>query len=318
MRRRRTPAGAAFSLVELLVVVAIIGVLIGLLLPAVQKVREAAARTQCQNNLKQIGLAFHSHYDALGVLPDGGRNGYHLVNGVPVPGIPGCDDDPTREWAPCALKATREEWSWPYQILPYIEQDTLYRLPATKANNTTIARTPIKAYHCPSRRPARLYGNEAKGDYAGNAGTDGLGTNGVVMVKFRGPLRLAGVTDGLSSTVMAGEKRLKWEQFGRSYDDNEPFTHPGWDSEIERRAVRDADRPAGDRGPSRDVFDSVGSHGPWADPFAGLQQFGAAHPTSCNLVMCDGSVRAMKYNPDPETFRRLTVRNDGRPVPADY
>ncbi|MFO0850451.1 MAG: DUF1559 domain-containing protein [Gemmataceae bacterium] len=305
------------TLVELLVVIAVIAVLVGLMLPAVQKVREAAARTQCQNNLKQIGLAFHSYHDSRKRLPDGGRNGFHVVNGVPVPGTPGCDNDPTRDTAPCNLNATREEWSWPYQILPYLEQESLTRLPPTAANNALIGRTPVKAYYCPSRRPAQLYGNEAKGDYAGNAGTDSLGTNGVVMVKFRGPLRLDGVTDGTSNTVMAGEKRLKLDKLGVSYDDNEPFTHPGWDSEVQRRAVWDEDRPLGDRGPSRDIR-TTPEVCRWPDPDSGLDQFGSSHPAGCNVVMCDGSVRNIRFNPDPETVRRLCVRNDGQSLNGNY
>src|SRR4051812_11594507 len=99
MKRQRY----GFTLIELLVVIAIIAILIGLLLPAVQKVREAAARTQCQNNLKQLGLALHNHHDAKGVFPPGQ---YNYI---------GSDS------------TTFNRGSWMQDILPYMEQDALFR-----------------------------------------------------------------------------------------------------------------------------------------------------------------------------------------------
>src|SRR5688572_12231281 len=103
---------SGFTLIELMVVIAIIAILIGLLLPAVQKVREAAARTQCQNHLKQIALAFHSYHDVTGKFPDGGKNGA---------------DPPVSNPSLTTSPNGRPEWSWTYYILPFIEQDNVFK-----------------------------------------------------------------------------------------------------------------------------------------------------------------------------------------------
>jgi prepilin-type N-terminal cleavage/methylation domain-containing protein/prepilin-type processing-associated H-X9-DG protein len=289
---------AGLTLIELLVALAIIAVLIGLLLPAVQKVREAADRNHCQNNLKQIALAFHAYHDGLGRFPDGGKN----EADPPVSGLGDC----------CTpLADSRTEWSWTYFVLPYLEQDNLYREPS----DAVVQQTPVKVYYCPTRRAPDRYPTTAKVDYGGCAGTNIDGSNGVLTRMGLPKVKMALLSDGTSNTAMLGEKRMKKDRFGQSYDDNEAFVSPGWESEIERKAFHDYDRPWGDLGPSRDI--EMTKPAAFMDPNAPLYQFGSSHRSGCNMAMADGSVKYIRYNPDPETFRRLCVRNDGLVINTD-
>ncbi len=198
---RKHVSRTAFTLIELLVVIAIIAILIGLLLPAVQKVRDAAARIQCTNNLKQHGLALHAYHDANQGLPRGNTT-YTGNNAAPNEG----------------------SWTWMAQILPYVEQDNAYRQAKTFSNGggtnwyawyNPMCAVKQKVFTCPADgRGTQVYLGAASGIqdqaltcYLGNSGTvsavSGQG-NGVLFLDSK--VKLTDITDGTSNTILVGER----------------------------------------------------------------------------------------------------------------
>jgi type II secretory pathway pseudopilin PulG len=279
----RTRVGS--SLIEVLVVIAIVAVLIGLLLPAVQKVREAAARTRCQNNLRQLALAFHQHHQTTGRFPRGGTN---------VP--PAAAADPTLS----TPQFRQAQWSWAYLLLPYVEQNDLYLNP----NSAVVRGTAVKLFYCPTRRSPEPINGLAKTDYAGNAGTSIIGANGVVMqtTPAQQGIRMADITDGASNTVLAGERRMNVAKFGAPPGDNESYCTAGWngDCEVYRKAFTV---------PAPDYHAAF-------DP-SPLHEFGSSHPGLFNVVFCDGTVRVVRYSVSLSTWQKVCVRNDNDVVDLD-
>jgi prepilin-type N-terminal cleavage/methylation domain-containing protein len=298
----------AFTLIELLVVIAIIAILIALLVPAVQKVREAAARTQCTNNLKQIGLAFHAHHDTFKQFPNAGQNLMRDSTGALV-----AENPPSQ----------REFWSWPYQILPFVEQAALHR----NTNNTTVRKSPVPIYYCPSRRGVQLYHNASIIDYGGNGGIRSFNSSGnystrhdgVVLQWDRPKVRFASILDGTSNTLMVGERRINLAFIDKSGDDhdNESCMSASWDGDVIRLCLQikvatgtswvvpQQDLSDGSKTPNN-LVDGDPDNPQWA--------FGSSHTAAMNALLCDGSVRSIRYGCDPVTFMRLCKRDDNQPL----
>jgi prepilin-type N-terminal cleavage/methylation domain-containing protein/prepilin-type processing-associated H-X9-DG protein len=330
MTSRARNRSAAFTLIEVLVVIAIIAVLIGLLLPAVQKVRAAAARTQCSNNLKQIGLACHNYHDANQGFPTQGNS--------------------------TAL--------WVVQVSPFLEQDAFYQqwLATLTTSNPSLAQrqggtsslqaTVIKTLICPADAlptpalaltwPASLNPVYPDGihssltSYGPNTGTRGWASaynppkidDGVFLVlDTTKAVRIADITDGTSSTILFGEAYHRdplWKTFSDqcmwpasdNLDDLSTMAAWYWALTVGRNASAPINwqvTPSLAAGPytsfSSQCFDLM---------FLRLGAYGSGHGGGANVVMADGSVRFLSDSIPLTTLQALSTRAGGETIAQDY
>ncbi|MGD0900494.1 MAG: DUF1559 domain-containing protein [Thermoguttaceae bacterium] len=318
-RRRR-----AFTLVELLVVIAVIAILMALLLPAVQGTREAGRRAQCTNHLKQIGLAFQSHLQAYSHYPTGGMSTQALRNWVSGGGTGGSTQPALYD---------QQTWGWAYQILPYIEQEVLW----ANTDDWAVAATPVSTYFCPSRRrPTALnWGGRlrAMGDYAANGGTScdtsvwpdgkyGRGLDAPVVRQDVGPISDVDITDGTSNTLLVGDKlmNVQYCTTAPQGDDNEGY-YFGYQDDSIRWAPSAADLSGtggnGGGGTPNTTIVAQDFYGPlnaYTHGFYWGFRFGSSHTAGIPFVLCDGSGCLISFIIDPDVFRNLCSRNDGHTV----
>ncbi len=292
-----------FTLIELLVVIAIIAVLIGLLLPAIQKVREAAARTSCQNHLKQIGLACLMHHDAKNSLPTSRRDA---------------------------------NYTWLVEIMPYVEEQLLFNQWTTTSGsfysqNALARMTTVNVFFCPARRSpmtslppgdpedgdTAVQVPGATADYACNVGTTGsdywwtTNTDGTANTPnngtfhldnnwslggsgYVGGVKIADITDGTSNTFLVGEKHVQIGKFG-DFNSGDGAAYNGDHGTSFRGA-----------GPTLTLARNP------TDAFS--NRFGSYHPGLCQFVFGDGSVQAVSVSIDGTTLGRLAQRNDGQAI----
>ncbi len=318
MRYRRMDRPFGFTLIELLVVIAIIAVLVGLLLPAVQKVREAANRLKCQNNLKQIGLAMHNYHDAQGSLPSNVR--------------------------PWAVGVVRVRWTT--FLLPYYEQDNLRRAYDLTKNwsdpaNLSVTSQRIKVLECPSSpNPERLdgapennwVGTVATGDYAGIYGIDPrLLTLGLVDKVADGvasriqAVKLADIPDGLSNTVHITESAGKpslW-QAGKKIADataTDRVNGGAWSRPASEVPLLTGSSTDGATLPGPCAINCTNGEnilGQYPHPYFGVDGTGQVygfHTGGVNALFGDGSVHFINQSIDIRVFARLVTRNGGEAV----
>jgi prepilin-type N-terminal cleavage/methylation domain-containing protein len=317
------PCRRGFTLVELLVVIAIIGILIGLLLPAVQKVREASARAKCQNNLKQIGLAIQNHHDAQGFFPSAGSYRYfpYSKNPTPYSGMSFANSRPTGSQTVSGAPevGVKQSGSWLFQILPYMEHAAVYQSTDMKQ----IVGATIPAYFCPSRRKPSSWTNTAGWTYGLNDYTGGGNSSQGIFVYSWDPgkdywgnptynRKIVHVTDGTSTTIAVGEKNLCLRVLNQGTDVCDVAGYSfGRDSGGGYADAYDSTMSIHNLQPARDASDICNTVVNGGITYQlGTRGFGSSHVGAFNAVMVDGAVRSVKYTITATIFQNWILYND--------
>jgi hypothetical protein len=328
MSQQRYVCRWGFSVLDLLAMVALLLLLMALMLPAIMRVRNAANRMKCSNNLSQSAIAFWNYHNDYNIFPSGGG---HAEQGRAYSSAGKTERNPPLGGklpdGAQVVPAPSQEWGWAYQILPYVEHHQVYR----KTSDDEIRQTVIPIYFCPERRKPGVNEKNARGltmagiDYAGNGGVTGPAQKvdwlkqarytppygdytacGMVIrsshwypekgPKLRAVSLDGGVPDGVSNTLLLAEKRMQVGKINQNPGNDDWSFVDGWGNDTIVRYHPEDEKLK----PMRDNRDPV-------PDFA----MGSPHLEAFIAVFTDRSVRRIRYNAKPEALAAIMIRDDG-------